>query len=233
MNSGIHLVVAMLLVLVVAGCDKEDNDPAQKPVPAKVTDIDGNVYHTVVIGKQAWLAENLAVTRYRNGDSIARAVDSAAWVDAPGGAACSYKNTNENAATYGRLYNWNAVADPRKICPGGWHVPSETEWSALAEFLGGEGSAGGKLKEAGTGRWMDPNTGATNASGFTALPAGYRNDEGLFANLTGSAVFWTSTEHDTAHGWYRYLYFNYNGIYKDFYHNKAHGFSVRCLMDQK
>jgi uncharacterized protein (TIGR02145 family) len=196
-----------------------------------VYDIDSNAYHTVTIGSQAWLVENLRTTRYRNGDPVSLVTDSAGWAATASGAYCNYWNLEANAAVYGRLYNGHAVSDPRNIAPAGWHVPTEEDWTTLTGFLGGELVAGGKLKESGFDHWAAPNTDATGQTGFTALPAGYRNEAGWFGNMHFSAVFWSSTPCDASHTWYRYMYYNYGGMYKDFYHDVQHGFSVRCIYD--
>lgn len=140
--------------------------------PPTVTDYDGNVYQTVLIGDQCWMMENLKVTHYRNGDPIPHVTDGVTWGNLTSGAYCNYNNDEGNVATYGRLYNWYAVDDSRNIAPAGWHVPSDAEWQTLVDYLGGDAVAGGKMKEAGTTHWASPNTGATNESGFTALPGG-------------------------------------------------------------
>ena len=222
--------LAAALLIIMAGCKK--TTPHFYPVaPVVVYDIDSNAYHTVTIGSQAWLVENLRTTRYRNGDSISLVTDSAGWAATTTGAYCNYWNLMANVADYGRLYNGHAVSDSRNIAPAGWHIPSEEEWTTLTNFLGGEIVTGGKLKEAGFDHWAIPNTGASNLTGFTALPAGYRNEAGWFGNQHFSAIFWSSTLYDSNHMWYRYMYYNYGGMYKDFYHDVQHGFSVRCVYD--
>ncbi len=201
------------------------------PPPHVVTDIDGNIYHTITVGDQFWLAENLRTTHYRNGDPLPNVTGPDDWAILKTGAYCAYLNLPENAAVYGYLYNGHAIHDNRNICPAGWHVPSGAEWETLIRFLGGELVAGGKLKEAGLGHWENPNTGADNCIGFTALPVGYRNESGVFGNQYISAIFWSSSGYNDDHQWYRYMYYNYEGIYRDFFHNKQHGFSVRCIYD--
>ena len=144
---------------------------SQGLVPETFTDIDGNVYHAVVIGTQTWMVENLKTTKYSNGDPIPTAVTSLTP-----GAYCMYNNDAVTyKADYGALYNWYAVADSRNIAPAGWHVPTKTDWTTLTDYLGGESVASGKLKENGSSHWLTPNTGATNSSGFTALPGGFYN----------------------------------------------------------
>jgi uncharacterized protein (TIGR02145 family) len=195
-----------------------------------VTDIDGNVYQTVTIGTQVWMAENLKVTHYRNGDPIPHVTDGGTWSGLSTGAYCNYNNDEGNVATYGRLYNWYAVDDSRNIAPAGWHMPTDAEWQILVDYLGGEAVAGGKLKEAGTAHWYCPNTGATNESGFTALPGGCRDYYGNFGFMGFDAGIWSSTEYDSNHAWYRYLDFNYSGVSRDD-DSKQFGFSVRCVRD--
>jgi uncharacterized protein (TIGR02145 family) len=158
-----------------------------------VTDYDGNVYQTVKIGSQIWMVGNLQVTHYNNGDVIPNVTDQTAWNGLTTGALCAYNNDQSNVTTYGYLYNYYVVADARGICPAGWHVPSQAEFETLSQTCGGDAVAGGALKEAGTTHWGAPNTGATNSSGFTALPGGGRLTSG-FVGLGGSVVFWTTTQ---------------------------------------
>ncbi len=139
-----------------------------------VTDIDGNYYPSVIIGTQEWLAANLKVTHYNNGESITHKTDSLNWDDGTDGAWCYYNNDILNNTEYGKLYNWFAVNDSRGLCPGGWKIPSDSAWDILVNFLGGSWAAGGKIKEAGSSHWNAPNDGATNMSGLTALPGGMR-----------------------------------------------------------
>jgi len=198
--------------------------------PPTVTDIDGNVYQTVLIGDQCWMMENLKVTHYRNGDPIPNVTDNSTWEGLTSGAYCEHNNDPGNVATYGRLYNWYAVDDSRNIAPEGWHVPTDAEWQVLVDYLGVDGVAGGKLKEAGTTHWVSPNTGATNESGFTALPGGYRCYDGGFYNMSSHAYFWSSTEYDDNYAWSRSLGFNYSEVGRS-YGSKDYGFSIRCVKD--
>jgi len=195
-----------------------------------VTDYNGNVYSTVAIGTQVWMAENLKVTHYLNGDAIPNFTYATEWYNLTTGAYCNYDNDANNATTYGSLYNWHAVNDSRDIAPEGWHVPSDAEWQTLVDYLGGSSVAGGKLKETGTTHWNSPNTGATNESGFSALPGGYRNYDGTYGYMGYDAYFWSSTEHDNDHAWFRTLGGSYSDIYR-YYGNNECGFSVRCLRD--
>ena len=137
-----------------------------------VTDIDGNVYHTVKIGTQVWMVENLKTTKYNDGTPIPLVTANSSWAILTTPGYCFYNNdANVNKATYGAMYNWYIV-NTGKLCPAGWHVPIDAEWTTLTNYLGSENAAGGKLKEFGISHWVTPNDGTTNSSGFTALPAG-------------------------------------------------------------
>ena len=201
-----------------------------------VTDIDGNVYQTVKIGDQWWMAENLKVTHYRDGTEIPEITDDGTWAGLSSGAYCNYDNDDNNADTYGSLYNWYAVTDSRNIAPEGWHVPSDAEWTTLTTYLGGESVAGGKMKETGTTHWTSPNTGATNESGFAALPGGYRSDgdggPGYFGGEGNYAYFWSSPEYLMSYALGRVLLNNDSGIYGSNYNNlERDGYSVRLVRD--
>ena len=182
-NDGVINLLDILYLIDYKYGTPPGPEPICGPETGTVTDIDGNTYQTVKIGDQWWMAENLKVTCYRNGDAIPNITDGTTWASLSTGAYCEYNNDINNVATYGRLYNWYAVTDSRNIAPAGWHVPSDAEWKQLEMYLGmsqSEADAtgwrgtdeGGKLKEVGTMHWNSPNTGATNESGFTALPGG-------------------------------------------------------------
>lgn len=220
-----HYSVLLLvgLLLLTGSCKKNDT-------PATVTDVDGNVYHTVSIGNQVWMAENLKVTHYRNGNSLPNVTDSIQWSNLISGAYCNYTNNENNNSTYGHLYNWYVAVDSRNIAPSGWHIPSDAEWTTLINYLGGNNLAGEKLKEAGTDHWISPNP-ANNGSGFTALPAGNRTSgNGLFANIGVWGEWWSATEKDSLNAWVRTVANNDFIVYKDPY-KKAFGLSVRCVKD--
>jgi len=193
-------------------------------------DYDGNVYQTIKIGNQWWMAENLKVTHYRNGEVIPNVTDNTAWSNLTTGAYCEYDNNSANVETYGRMYNWYAVNDSRNIAPTGWHVPTDAEWQTLINYLGGDVVAGGKMKETGITHWSSPNTGATNESGFTALPGGYRDDNGLFYYLGYYAGFWSSTEYNSSSAWTRRLYSSSAYVYRGNFSEQS-GFSVRLVRD--
>jgi uncharacterized protein (TIGR02145 family) len=194
-----------------------------------LTDIDGNVYHSVSIGTQLWMVENLKVTHYRNGDSIPNVADGIQWSGLVTGACCDYDNSTSNSSIYGKLYNWYAVHDNRKIAPNGWHVPTDTEWTTLVTYLGGEDIAGGKLKENGTTHWKSPNTGATNETGFTGLPGGSRGFSS-FSGIEYNGNWWSASESDATYSWSRYMDSRSAAINRNLIPNKF-GYTVRCLKD--
>jgi len=199
-----------------------------------ITDIDGNSYKTVTIGAQTWMAENLKTSKYSDGTAIPNITDNTQWSNLTSGAWCYYDNNVANNAKYGKLYNWYAVSKTtngnKNICPTGWHVPTDAEWTVLTDYLGGESVAGGKMKEVGTTNWNSPNTDATNTSLFTGLPGGYRSANGYYSNIGSFGYWWSSSEYGTDDAWLRYLN-NYNGNAYRYYYYKKNGFSVRCLRD--
>jgi uncharacterized protein (TIGR02145 family) len=170
--------------LILVSCSGNQQMIQQASSTDSVKDIDGNVYKTVKIGNQWWMAENLKVTHYRNGDEIPNRADDDEWNKGIG-AYCNYNNDVTNFEIYGGIYNWFAVDDSRKLAPEGWHVPTDDEWQVLVDYLGGDTLAGGKMKSTGTieggdGLWRGSNEGTTNESGFSALPGGYRYNHGVF-----------------------------------------------------
>lgn len=210
--------------------------------PSTVTDIDGNIYQTVRIGGQWWMAENLKVTHYRNGDSIATGFTNSEWTDLSTGAYAIYNDDSSNTDTYGNLYNWYAADDNRNIAPTGWHVPTDEEWQELEMYIGMSPSEadqtgwrgideGGKMKESGTDHWNSPNTGASNESGFTGLPGSYRGDDGGYGHQGIDGYFWSSTEYWNDLAWGRQLGCYNQVIYRDILGKQA-GFSIRCVRDQ-
>lgn len=200
------------------------------PKVDSVTDIDGNVYHTVTIGVQVWMIENLKTTKYRDGTSIPEVTDDTQWIGLTTGAYCDYNNTVSDLTSYGRLYNWYTVSDSRSIAPIGWHVAMNADWTTLTTYLGGENLAGGKLKESGTTHWLYPNAGATNESGFLALPGGCRDELGRFSFLGDYGLWWGSTEYSATSAFSRYMSFG-GTIVSRAIDKKNCGFSVRCVRD--
>ena len=204
------------------------NEISFKTFFGEVTDIEGNVYPTVKIGEQIWMAENLKVTKYNDGTAIPNVTDNTQWANLTTAAYCWYNNdvNNKNTA-YGALYNWYTV-NTNKLAPAGWHVPTDAEWTTLTTYLGGENIAGGKLKEAGTSHWLSPNTNATNESGFTSLPGGARYVDGTFVNLGSNGGWWSSTFYDTQTLWIRDIYRAEGKVSRGYAYNKW-GYSIRCI----
>jgi uncharacterized protein (TIGR02145 family) len=207
-----------------------------------VSDYDGNVYNTVTIGTQVWMGTNLKTTHYSDGTAM---LDGTTAGDISGNDTSKYyfdyANAPANNLIYGRLYTWaaamNGAASSNAIpsgvqgaCPVNWHMPSDTEWTTVVNYLGGDVIAGGKLKEAGTTHWQSPNAGATNESGFTALPGGYREADGTFYYLGYGSYWWGSMEIDANNVWSRSLVYNYSNIGRC-NTNKTSGFYVRCVRD--
>jgi uncharacterized protein (TIGR02145 family) len=195
-----------------------------------MTDQEGNSYRTVNIGAQEWMAENLNVSTYRNGDPLITDYAGSNWQNAPGGAWIFQNNDASTACPYGRLYNWYAVSDSRGICPTGWRVPNEDDWSALEMELGGQLSAGGKMKVAGTEFWLNPNVAATNESGFSGLPGGVIYFYGDFGNQGDLEVYWSATSFDLSSAWVRMLDFSLANIQLSIF-PKTSGFHIRCMRE--
>jgi len=213
---------------------------------------DNTEYSWVQIGSQTWMAENLKYLPSVVGPGTGSNSEAYCYVYGYDGTSISAAKATENYATYGVLYNWTAAmngaessdANPsgvQGICPDGWHLPSDAEWKQLEMYLGMSETdvnstgwrgtvEGGKLKEAGTTHWADPNAGANNESGFTALPGGYRYSNGYFNDFRYYGSWWSSTEYDTTNAWPRYLYYSGSSVDRD-YDLKSMGFSVRCLRD--
>lgn len=214
-------------------------------VPLTVTDIDGNIYHTVIIGTQVWMVENLKTTKYGNGDLIPNMKANSTWAYLTTGAYCDFNNDSINSITTGRLYNWYSVNDSRKLAPAGWHVPSDAEWQTLINYLGGANIAGGKMKESGAVHWGSWNSGSTNESRFTALPSGLRNIASnyyecktescysvaiVFNFRNEEADWWSSTEINNNEVIVQAVNNFQNNLIK-INRGKNLGLSVRCILD--
>ena len=202
------LLVMGVFLIFASSCKKDDDDNG---VSSFTDSRDGKFYQTVVIGDQKWMAKNLAY--------------------APSsGNYWAYDNDDANVITYGYLYDWQTALN---VCPTGWHLPSDYEWTELADYLGE--NAGGKLKatgtiEAGTGLWYEPNTGATNETGFTALPGAYRNSFGTFFDIGVYGYWWSATEYLALYAWSRGMTCNYSDVNRSYFYEEV-DFSVRCLRD--
>jgi uncharacterized protein (TIGR02145 family) len=196
-----------------------------------VTDIDGNFYTTVSIGNQVWMGENLKTTAFNNQEPIPLVLDDAQWSTQTQPAYCYYQGDLTNVSDYGNLYNWYLVNDSRNVCPTGYHVPALSEWEELINFLGGNAVAGGKLKEIGLAHWLDPNTAADNASGFTALPSGWRaNNNGAYENLSYMGYVWSSTAVDALNSSIILVGYDSPASYTSDSHIRT-GLPIRCLKD--
>lgn len=199
-----------------------------------ITDADGNSYKTATIGTQTWMAENLKVSKYNDGTSIPNISDDIQWSELTTGAWAYYKKDATNNAKYGKLYNWYAVSKTsngdRNVCPTGWHVPTDAEWTILTDYLGGLTVAASKMKEVGTTSWSSPNSDATNTSLFSALPGGTRHYLGNYYGFGTNSFWWSASEDNTFVAWYRVLS-NSNGSVGRYSVGKKNGFSVRCLKD--
>lgn len=204
------------------------------PKEKTLKDIDGNIYQTVTVGTQFWMAENLKTTKYNDGTAIPLVTDDKAWeaLSTPG--YCWYKNDPATCKTnYGAIYNWYTVSTG-KLCPEGWHVPTYSEWNTLTTFLGvATGSvssvAGEKLKGTGTNNWLNAD-GSINKSDFISLPGGYRNDDGSFSTNGNYCRWWMSAEWNISTVWGRFMNYGYGGGVNS-YVGMREGFSVRCIRD--
>jgi uncharacterized protein (TIGR02145 family) len=202
---------------------------------------DNNHYNVVKIGNQIWMAENLKYLPSVVGPGTGSQTTPYYYVYGYSGTTVADAKATANYTTYGVLYNWSAAMNGaassttnpsgiQGVCPTGWHLPSDAEWTELTDYLGGESVAGGKLKETGTTHWASPNFGATNETGFTALPGGGRGHNGYFDYIRDYGFWWSSTEYGTNGAWYRGLGCNDSNVGRSYYY-KSMGFSVRCLRD--
>ncbi len=223
-------IMPVMMTTLSADTGQKDVPPINKAVADTIVDIDGNKYTTVKIGIHIWLAENLKVTHYRDGSDIQYISDDTVWSTLTTGAICWYDDDPSNKDTYGALYNYYAVDDSCRLCPEGWHVPTESEWLELVAYLGGEGVAGGKMKEGGTAHWGNPNISATDESRFRGLPGGGRGRTTGCGEKGQYATWWSSTPYDSAYAWHWGLHGGNEKVRFNPGH-KASGFSVRCIKD--
>lgn len=213
-------------------------DVVQNPISGygpKITDIDGNFYKTVYIGKQQWMAENLKVSKYNDGTTIPNITDDNQWQNNKSGAWSYYNNDLTNNVKYGKLYNWYAMSQTangnKNLCPVGWHVSTDIDWEVLLKYIGEE-NTGGKMKETGTSNWSAPNTDATNTSLFTGLPGGSRDNNGSFYEIGGSGYWWkTILDSPSTTVWFNFLESQNGYIHGDFHYYRNIGFSIRCVKD--
>jgi len=226
-----YILIFFTLITGIYSCSKDDNSITSQPPPSSpnlVTDIDGNTYDTINIGTQVWMQQNLKTTHYNNGVAITNLTGNNQWSDDKIGAYCFYNNDSTNKTIYGLLYNWYSVTNPAGLCPKGWHVPSDSEWAVLINYLGGDSLAGGAMKS--TSLWNMPNINATNSSGLNCFPASFRDVDGMFNYLTDETYFWSSTNANSTYAW------SYNLSYKSEmvsinYYGMNCGLSIRCVKD--
>jgi uncharacterized protein (TIGR02145 family) len=238
----IKTFILLNVIIMFTGSCKKDNSDTGNPYNGKstalfstsktygtLTDVDGNEYKTIVIGTQTWMAENLRTTKFHNGDLIPEVKDNTAWANLTSGAYCNYYNTqkSDSIATFGRLYNGLILSDSRNLAPTGWHVATDAEWSALMTYLGE--FAANKLKESGTFHWQMPNASADNGSGFTALPAGFRRENGTFGQ-SEDCFWWSSTASGQYDFWFWYMYSSQTLVHRSNVDENG-GYSVRCVKD--
>ena len=223
-------LLIVLIIIFTWSCSKDKDNEFDGDTGTFTDKRDGQVYNWVRIGEQIWMVDNLKATKYNDGTPIPLVTDNDAWINLNSPGYCWYDNDEVTYKdTYGALYNWYAVNNP-KLSPTGWHVPSDVEWTVLTDYLGGTGDAGGKLKEAGTTHWISPNTGATNESGFTALPGGFRVTPGVFNRLEYYAYLWSSTGSSSYCTYCRSMIFDDDDVEREEI-GKIMGLSVRCLKD--
>lgn len=224
----INVIISTLLIVFLSKCEKDN----EMVIGDRVTDIDGNVYKTVVIGDQVWMAENLRTTSFRNGDKISNIKSDSMWINIKSAAYCNYNNSIDlDTIKFGCLYNLDAVYDSRNIAPEGWHIPDTTEWNELINFLGGKDIAGGKMKMEGFDFWFEPNESATNESGFNGLPIGSRSPINGVFNPNGAYGIWWAKPFGTLSSGYVYdLSYDKGSI--GFGHNDlSTGYTIRCIKD--
>jgi uncharacterized protein (TIGR02145 family) len=233
--SRLMLLFILISIVSYTGCQKDDADGGyidHTGETGTVTDVDNNVYLTIGIGSQIWMAQNLNVTHYRNGDPIELVENNTAWNALTTGGYCNYNNEILLSSTYGKLYNWKAITDSRNISPEGWHVPTVAEWDTLINRMGGEDVAGSMLKEMGTTHWISGNTDATNAYSFQGIPGGWRINMGSFFYLHEGGYWWTKSNNYLPGG-----FANAYGLHKDstaitgYATIQNFGLSVRCVKD--
>jgi uncharacterized protein (TIGR02145 family) len=201
--------------------------------PPTLTDFDNNIYETVIIGSQTWMAKNLQTTHFLNGESISTTIPPTMDISSEStpNYQWTYAGENANLTIYGKLYTWYTITDSRKICPTGWHIPSDAEWTTLENTLGGYAIAGSSLKEYGNSHWLSPyNVDGSNISCFSGLPGGYRSQNGLFFLLQNNAYFWSSTQSDASNSWARILDAGTRAVVRTGVIKKS-GVSVRCIKD--
>lgn len=243
-NIYYRIIIGLIFLTSCSNSDKIENEEPNSNV---VTDIEGNTYSTIEIGTQIWTKENLNVSKYRNGDPILQVTDPYEWQNSKTGAWCYYANQSANGIIYGKLYNWHAINDARGLAPKGWHIPSDSEWTLLSDFLitnkyNYDGTvSGNKIGKslASANLWYkDSQKGAVgnnltlnNSTKFTGLPAGSRWSDATinFSGLYFNTGWWSSTDSDNIAIKYGLSYTSEN--LSRSYEGKKYGYSIRCIKD--
>jgi len=225
-NFRFLVLIAIAVLTLTMSCKKTEEEPYCR-------DADGNDYKTIKIGNQEWMAENLRTTKYNSGEAIPNITDNTAWTTQTAGAYCLLNNDAATKATHGALYNWATLNDTRGIAPKGWHIPTQAEWQALVDYLGGATLAGGKMKQTGTTTWTTPNTAADNSSAFNALGGGYRLfDLGTFDKVGVNAYWWSkTTDPAVADDAFRCKLYNTDATVSIKASSKKYGMYIRCVKD--
>ena len=217
----LRFIPAAMIAILSVSCEKDK---------LTVTDVDGNVYNTVEIGTQVWMASDLKTTKFRDGSAIPVVTANSSWAALTTAGTCDYGNDAAKGAVYGKLYNFYTVADARGLCPAGWHVPTQPEWGELMTTLGLEVSAN-KMREVGTAHWTSPHSGTTNETGFTALGGGYRNYLGEFKELNWTVGYWSSTSNSSIGASHVDMY-SFDPDLKNYGIDKKTGLYIRCMQDK-
>lgn len=216
----IKLLIATLFIATLFACGKNDT----------FTDIDGNEYHSIRIGNQIWMAENLRTTRFNNGDLIAVAKNASEWTTDGRAAYSNYANNDSLATDYGLLYNWYCISDKREIAPKGWRIPTEADLRELLQFVGSDSIAASLLKERGTQHWLPSFTEGNNATGFSALPGGYKDADGQSYMRKSNGYYWTTQGSFEFYHWSSRVFQAFANIERDAKFMK-YGFSIKCIKD--
>jgi uncharacterized protein (TIGR02145 family) len=227
----LFLFIIVSSFVLLSACNKEEDEDPQPVQPNSVTDINGNVYPTVKIGNQIWMKENLKVTKLNDGTAIPEVINNTTWAQTNSPGYCWYENDKPTYGnTYGAFYNWYTV-ETGKLCPTGWHVPTEAEWDTLIAFAGGAATGGKALKEVGNTHWSCEMHNGTNSTGFTALPSGRRHYlSGSFDFVGQTTSFWTVTSINESNAFGKTIYCETHDV-PGYNANKHEGMPVRCLKD--
>ncbi len=248
MNSQARSILVLMIFIFICNTQFcfskqiEKKSPGDT-IPTTVKDVEGHVYHTIKIGNQVWLQENLRTKKYRNGKSISKNITKAQWTADKTGACSVYDNDSIKENAFGLLYNWYAVANPAGLCPTGWHVAKDSEWNQMVKYLDDYADtteqkrvqsevAGGQLKEIGITHWASPNTGATGTANFLGFAGGNKSGDGKCNDVGAYGYWWTATSSSAAEAYGRLLSY-FNGNIDRFKTSKNLGFSVRCIMNKK